>query len=63
LCRYVTYLAKEGLKHLSGIRCLQIQKALGNPFVSGSMPRLEYVLMGIKHVEAHAAPHKAPHNN
>lgn len=58
LCRYVTYLAKDGLKHrtikayLSGIRCLQIQKSLGNPFIGGSMPRLECVLTGIKRVEA-----------
>ena len=60
LCRYVTYLAQQGLKHrtikayLSGIRCLQIQKALGNPLVNGSMSRLEYVLMGIKRAQAHS---------
>ena len=57
LCRYVAFLAKDGLKHwsiksyLSGIRCLQIQQGLGNPF-SNPLPRLEYVLMGIKQVEA-----------
>ena len=56
LCRYVAFLAKEGLKHrsiksyLSGIRWWQIQLALGNPFVQ-PMPRLEYVLTGIKRVE------------
>ena len=60
LCSYVAFLAEEGLKHrtikayLAGIRCLQIHKALGNPFAHGSMPRLEYVLSGIKRVEAHS---------
>lgn len=57
LCRYVAFLAKEGLKHrtikayLSGIRYLQIMKALGNPF-EVSLPRLEYVLTGVKRAEA-----------
>ena len=57
LCRYAAFLAKEGLKHrtikvyLSGIRYLQIMKALGNPF-EVLMPRLEYVLTGVKRAEA-----------
>ena len=57
LCRYVAFLAREGLRHrsikshLSGIRCLQIQHGLGNPFAN-PLPRLEYVLTGIKRVEA-----------
>ena len=57
LCRYVAFLAKEGIKHrtiksyLSGIRCLQIQQGLGNPFAV-PLPRLECVLTGIKRVEA-----------
>ena len=38
------------------IRCLQIQKAMGNPFANGVMPRLEYVLLGIKRVESQAGP-------
>ena len=60
LCSYVAFLAEQKLKHrtikayLSGIRYLQIQKSLGNPFTSGAMPRLEYVLTGIKRVEAQA---------
>ena len=60
LCSYVAFLAEQKLKHrtikayLSGIRYLQIQKSLGNPFMSGAMPRLEYVLTGIKRVEAQA---------
>ena len=62
LCSYVTFLAKESLKHrtikayLSGIRCWQIQHSMGNPFVDEAMPRLEYMLLGIKRVEARAAP-------
>ena len=56
LCRYVAFLTKEGIKHqtiksyLSGIRCLQIQLGLGNPFAI-TLPRLECVLLGIKRVE------------
>ena len=57
LCRYVAFLAMEGLRHrsievyLSGIRCLLIQRGMGNPFAS-SLPRLKYVLTSIKQVEA-----------
>lgn len=57
VCRYVALLAKAGLKHrsiksyLSGLRCLQIQLGLGNPFAE-ALPRLDYVLTGIKRVEA-----------
>ena len=49
LCRYVAHLAGEGLKHrtikayLSAIRYLQIQNEMGNPYICGSMPHLEYV--------------------
>ena len=61
LCSYVAYLAQQQLKYrtikayLSGIRCLQIQKAMGNPFADG-MPRLEYVLTGIKRTQALNCP-------
>ena len=66
LCRYVAFLAQQHLKYrttkayLSAIRCLQIQRGMGNPFADGAMPRLEYVLSGVKRVEAHtgAAPRK-----
>ena len=66
LCRYVAFLAQQHLKYrttkayLSAIRCLQIQRGMGNPFADGAMPQLEYVLSGVKRVEAHtgAAPHK-----
>ena len=48
LCRYVTFLAQQHLKYctikayLSGIRCLQIQLDLGNPFGNGVMPCLTF---------------------
>ena len=65
LCRYVAFLGQEGLKHstikayLSGIRFAQIHLSLGNPFSNGAMPRFEYVLTGIKRVEARTrAPQK-----
>ena len=66
LCRYVASLAKEGLKYrtikayLSGIRCLQIQMSMGNPFASGRFPRLEYVLTGIKRVESQSTSPPRP---
>lgn len=56
LCRYVALLANEGLRHrtiksyLSGLRCLQIQQGLGNPFAE-TLPKLDYVLTGVKRVE------------
>ena len=62
LCRYVTFLGQQGLKHrsikayLSGLRFAQIQLGLGNPFAHEAMLQLEYVLTGIKRVQAHQAP-------
>ena len=58
LCKYVSYLAKEGLKHrtiktyLSGIRYLQIRSGFPDPFHTAHMPRLEYTMKGIKRIEA-----------
>ena len=58
LCMFVTYLAREGLKHstikgyLSGIRYTQISLGWGDSFVGPAMPRLEYVVKGIKKIEA-----------
>ena len=58
LCRFVVFLASEVLKHrtiksyLSGLRFANISQEYGNPFKSGAMPRLEYVLGGIKRREA-----------
>ena len=55
LSKFVSYLANQKLKHqtikvyLSALRHLQIPEGLGNPFLPGSFPRLEYILKGIKH--------------
>ena len=57
LCRFAAFLGQQRLKHrtvksyLSGLRYAQIHRGLGNPFVI-DMPRLEYVLAGIKREEA-----------
>ena len=53
LCRYVAFLAEDGLAHstiksyLSAVRQLQIAEGLPDPFLA-SMPRLEQVIKGIK---------------
>jgi len=67
LCMYVAYLANQGLKHqtlkcyLAALRHMQIEAGLGNPFIAGSFPRLEYVLKGIKHTpSAQARPPRLP---
>jgi len=40
---------------------MQIEAGLGNPFIAGSFPRLEYVLKGIKHTpSAQARPPRLP---
>ena len=57
LCKFVSYLADESLQHrtiktyLSGLRFCQIKAGLGDPFQS-LMPRLDYVLKGVKRVQA-----------
>lgn len=59
LCRYVSYLAESGLKHrtiksyLSAIRFLHIAEGEADPFKASHL-RLQYVLQGIKRVEAEA---------
>ena len=58
LCRFVAFLGQQNLKHrsikcyLSGVRFAQIHLNLGDPFRNKAMPRLEYVLTGIKQVQA-----------
>ena len=53
LCRYVAFLAEDGLAHstiksyLSAVRQLQIAEGLPDPFLA-SMPRLEQEIKGIK---------------
>ena len=57
LCGFVAHLADENLKHrtvktyLSGLRYYQIKAGLPDPF-QGAMPRLSYVLKGVKSNEA-----------
>ena len=58
MCRFVSHLASLGLKHrtikvyLSGIRFDLLKAGLPNPFQDAVMTRLEYVLRGVKKVEA-----------
>ena len=57
LCRFVTFLTKEGLKlrtikvYLSAVRFLHIEEAGTDPFLP-TQPRLHYILQGIKRAEA-----------
>ena len=57
LCKFVAFLADESLQHrtiktyLSGLRFFQIRSGLADPFQS-PMPRLDYVLKGVKRVQA-----------
>ena len=57
LCKFVSYVARQGLKHrtiktyLSAIRFLHIRSGYRDPFLS-HMPRLGYTVKGIKRVEA-----------
>ena len=58
LCYFVAHLHTQGLKHqtikcyLSGIRHAQIALSMPDPFSSSSWPKLEYVLKGVKHLQA-----------
>lgn len=51
---FVAHLGKQGLTHqtikcyLSALRFMQIKAGLGDPFVAGAFPQLQYVLRGIK---------------
>ena len=57
LCRFVGYLAKEGLAHqtmkcyLSAVRHLQISGGFPDPFQQ-ALPKLEYTLKGVKSTQA-----------
>ena len=62
---FVAFLAGEGSKHrsikayLAGLRFANIAQDYGNPFLNGAMPRLEYMLGGLKkHEGLSGAPHK-----
>ena len=58
LCSFVAVLADQGLRHrsvkvyLSALRFMQIQAGLKDPFAHVAWPRLDYVVKGIKKVEA-----------
>ena len=58
LCEFILQLADEGLKHrsiktyLSGVRYYQIRSGHHDPFQGAPMPRLEYVMKGIKQHQA-----------
>ena len=60
LCGFVSQLADEGLKYLSiktylsGMRYFQIKKGYRDPFQGAPMPRLDYVMQGIKRHQAKA---------
>ena len=66
LGEFVALLGQQNLKHrtikcyLSGIRFSQIQLGLGDPFKDKSMPLLDYLLQGIKHVQARAGEPPKP---
>ena len=66
LCRFAAHLGQQHLKHrtikcyLSGIRFAQIHLSLGDPFRNKAMPCLEYVLSGIKQVQARSAAPPKP---
>lgn len=58
LCGFAAHLADVGLKHrsiktyMSGVRFFQIKAGCNDPFQGAQMPRLEYVMRGIKKNEA-----------
>ena len=58
LCKFVSYLAGEGLKHrsikpyLSGVRYLQIRCGYADPFHNSQLPCLDYTMKGVKQVQA-----------
>ena len=67
LCSFVSHLVQHSLKHrsikvyLSAVRHLQIQESYPDPFGGAAMPKLEYVLRGVRKqkkvwVNGHASP-------
>ena len=57
LCKFIAQLSLDGLRHrtmktyMAGIRLLQIDRGLGDPFLS-SLCKLHYVLWGVKRTQA-----------
>ena len=68
LCRYVAYLAEQGLApktiklYLSAVRHLQVSMNLSDPKI-GDMPRLEQVMKGAKCEYAKKNPDKRAFTN
>ena len=66
LCSFVSHLAQQGLKHrtikvyLSAVRHLQIAGNYPDPFGGSPMPKLEYVLRGVKKYEAEKGEGQRP---
>ena len=66
LCRFVSYLASQGLKHrtikvyLSGIRYFQIKRGQADVFRDAQTARLEYVLRGVKRHESEQGTRSRP---
>ena len=65
LCKFVSHLAKEGLKHrsiktyLSGVRFMHIRAGFPDPFLA-HMSRLGYTMKGVKRVEAEKGGNQRP---
>lgn len=66
LVAFVAVLAQQGLKHqsikcyLSALRYYQIAANMSDPFQAASFPYLEYVLKGVKKLQAMSAPQRRP---
>lgn len=58
LCKFVSFLASEGLKHrtikshLLGVWYFQIRSGLPDLFIGSHMPHLNYTIQGIKRMES-----------
>ena len=66
LGKFVALMGQQNLKYrtikcyLSGIRFTQIQLGLGDPFKDKAMPLRDYLLQGVKHVQARAGEPPKP---
>ena len=66
LCSFVSHLAQQGLKHrsikvyLSAVRHLQIEGSYPDPFGGAAMPKLEYVLRGVRKHEVEKGAGQRP---
>ena len=66
LCLFVSHLADQGLKHhtikcyLSAVRHLQIAEGFKDPFNGVNMPKLDYVMRGVKDQEKPSTEGRLP---